>query len=353
MLNTNAALAAYYNCPSMNALTTHQKTAVFLHNPPSEIVPYCTYFLKLAPYRKKADGQMGLSENALRNYVIFCQHFRDFESEFAQKKLTFSKLDKQVVEGFTQWLLEDKKFSQNYAGRLLGTLKTLCLDAKKSDIQTHPYVQHISGFTQRQTTRVLNILTFKDLHAIEQVKLEKSHLNTTRNWIILGFWLGQRVSDLLTLRPHQLREAPNGGLYVDILQKKTAKKVTVGVIDPLAVRILRHQFPKKLTPQRFNLYLKRVLKTAGLNQNVSSFKFNPKTQRKELGIFPKYEVISSHDLRRSFATNFFGKIPTPVLMQMTGHSKESTFMSYIGRDPNRDAYADSFMEGVMQLVKYT
>jgi hypothetical protein len=28
-------------------------------------------------------------------------------------------------------------------------------------------------------------------------------------------------------------------------------------------------------------------------------------------------------------------------------------MSYIGRDPNRDAYADSFMEGVMQLVKYT
>ena len=54
-------------------------------------------------------------------------------------------------------------------------------------------------------------------------------------------------------------------------------------------------------------------------------------------------------LRRSFATNFFGKIPTPVLMQMTGHSKESTFMSYIGRDPNRDAYADAFMEGVQQM----
>ena len=38
-------------------------------------------------------------------------------------------------------------------------------------------------------------------------------------------------------------------------------------------------------------------------------------------------------------------------MQMTGHSKESTFMSYIGRDPNRDSYADSFMEGVVHLVK--
>ena len=82
---------------------------------------------------------------------------------------------------------------------------------------------------------------------------------------------------------------------------------------------------------------------------VTGFKFNSSSQRKELGIFPKYYVISSHDLRRSFATNFFGKIPTPILMNMTGHAKESTFMGYIGRDPNRDSYADAFMEGVMQL----
>lgn len=70
-----------------------------------------------------------------------------------------------------------------------------------------------------------------------------------------------------------------------------------------------------------------------------------------MGVFPKHAVISSHDLRRSFATNFFGKIPTPVLMQMTGHAKESTFMTYIGRDPNRDSYADTFMEGILTLKK--
>ena len=134
------------------------------------------------------------------------------------------------------------------------------------------------------------------------------------------------------------------------MQKKTAKKITVGVINPRALDILRYDFPKKMTPQRFNLYLKQVLKAARLKQKVCAYKFNPKTQRKEIGYFPKYKVISSHDLRRSFATNFFGKIPTPVLMQMTGHSRESTFMRYIGRDPNRDAYADSFMEGVLKLV---
>ncbi len=158
-----------------------------------------------------------------------------------------------------------------------------------------------------------------------------------------------RVSDLLTLTPNQLRPAPNGGLYVDIHQQKTDKKVTVGVINPTALEILRHRFPKKLLPQRFNKYLKIVLQKAGINEMVRGYKFNSLTQRKELGLFPKYHVISSHDLRRSFATNFFGKISTPILMNMTGHAKESTFMSYIGRDPNRDSYADAFMEGVMQL----
>ena len=329
---------------SMPSLLTPTKT-------PTSIIEYIPYFIQQAPFRKKAGRHMGLSDNAIRNYQSFYHHFKSFQTDFASGALAFKDLDRQVVERFTQWLLEEKKFSQNYAGRLLGTLKTLCLDAKKNEVKTHAYVQHISGFTQLQNTRIINILTFSDLHAIEQVSLEKKHLNTTRNWILLGFWLGQRVSDLLTLTQHNLRDAPNGGIYVDIEQKKTGKKVTVGVIDPIAVKILREDFPRKLTPQRFNLYLKQVLKAAQLNQMVKGFKFNPKTQRKEIGVFPKHAVISSHDLRRSFATNFFGKISTPILMNMTGHSKESTFMTYIGRNPNRDSYADTFMEGVMQIER--
>ena len=59
--------------------------------------------------------------------------------------------------------------------------------------------------------------------------------------------------------------------------------------------------------------------------------------------------LSSRDLRRSFATNFFGKIETPVLMQMTGHSRESTFLNYIGVGENKDIYANNFMEGLLAL----
>jgi integrase len=66
-------------------------------------------------------------------------------------------------------------------------------------------------------------------------------------------------------------------------------------------------------------------------------------------MYPKYELITSHTMRRSFATNYFGKIETPILMEITGHSRESTFLSYIGENPNKDAVADVFMERLRRL----
>ena len=63
----------------------------------------------------------------------------------------------------------------------------------------------------------------------------------------------------------------------------------------------------------------------------------------------KYELITSHTMRRSFATNYFGKMETPILMEITGHSRESTFLRYIGEKPNKDAVRDVFMERLRML----
>ena len=73
------------------------------------------------------------------------------------------------------------------------------------------------------------------------------------------------------------------------------------------------------------------------------------TKRLAFGMYPKYELITSHTMRRSFATNYFGKIETPILMEITGHFRESTFLSYIGENPNKDAVADVFMERLRRL----
>ena len=34
-----------------------------------------------------------------------------------------------------------------------------------------------------------------------------------------------------------------------------------------------------------------------------------------------------------FATNYYGHVPTPFLMEITGHSREKDFLNYIGEKP--------------------
>jgi len=88
---------------------------------------------------------------------------------------------------------------------------------------------------------------------------------------------------------------------------------------------------------------------AGIDQVIRGNKMSSVTKSVEFGMYPKYELITSHTMRRSFATNYFGKIETPILMEITGHSRESTFLSYIGENPNKDAVADVFMERLRRL----
>lgn len=314
----------------------------------TSIVSYLDHFIANAKFRSVSGGRVGLSSRAIANYTNFRIVFKEFEIDFSGT-LYFSDLNKKTVDRFKQWLLQDKNYSENHAGRLMGTLKTICVDAKKNDIAVHPYTNYVSGFAQSRQDKLINILTFSDLEKIQQIKLPSDRLENTRKWIVICFWLGQRVSDLLALTKLDIRTAANGGVYVDILQKKTRTAVTVGVINPIAVEIIKSDFPRRISDRCFNRYMKEVLEMAGINEEVKGYQYNPESKRKEIGLFPKYQVISSHDLRRSFATNFFGKIETPILMNMTGHSRESTFLSYIGRNNNRDAYADIFMSGVLKI----
>ena len=78
---------------------------------------------------------------------------------------------------------------------------------------------------------------------------------------------------------------------------------------------------------------------AGIEGLVSGFKNNPKTRRKEVVSAPKYAFVTSHIMRRSFASNYYGKIETPLLLNITGHSKESRFLTDIGTHQSKDALA--------------
>ena len=312
------------------------------------VVAFVKDFIDNAQYKVVKGGQLGLSERSLANYKNFSNIIKGYEAH-TKRHLHFHALNATVIEHFKRWLFEEQQYSLNHAGRLMGFLKTVCKTAANYGIDTGNCTHLIAGFSRPQKDQYINTINFEEYERIVALKLRSDRLKNAQKWVILGFWLGQRVSDLLRIEPSWIRPAKNGGVYIDIVQQKTKKRVTIGVIDPVPLKILREDFPRKIGDRCFNRYMKEVCREAGIDQQVKGYKLNTETRRKELGTHPKYELLSSHDLRRSFATNFFGKIETPVLMQMTGHSRESTFLNYIGVGENKDIYANNFMEGLLAI----
>ena len=47
--------------------------------------------------------------------------------------------------------------------------------------------------------------------------------------------------------------------------------------------------------------------------------------------------MSSHIGRRSYATNYYGKINTALLISATGHSSEMQFLRYVKAKPTANA----------------
>ena len=43
-------------------------------------------------------------------------------------------------------------------------------------------------------------------------------------------------------------------------------------------------------------------------------------------------LMASHVCRRSFASNLYGILPTPLIMSITAHSTEKMLLNYIGKD---------------------
>jgi len=300
-------------------------------------------YIKHAPLRRlKRSGSLGLSENSIRNLKRFYVLIKEFEGQI-NKTIMLKEIDHMLVHTLKEWLLTEKAYSLNNAGLQLKLLKMICKEAERMSIPVNPYTRHIESFTQKSKDRVLQTISFEEIQKIKGITELPSTLENAKKWMLIGLYIGQRVSDLLDLKPSQLRFIENG-TYIDINQQKTDKYVTVGVVDKEVIQILKQRFPYAISAQLFNRQIKQICQIAGINNMVSGYKLCPKTRRKRLGAHPKYSLISSHDLRRSFATNYFGKIETPILMQITGHSKESTFLSYIGTQVNKDTYADAFMK---------
>jgi integrase len=315
------------------------------------------YIIDNAKTRKiKGTSKIGISQNRIKNLATFKKLIESYQKEI-KKTINFLDINKTFVEKLTNWLMNTKNYSTNYSGKVIDNLKTVCLDAEKLDIKTNPYTKQIEGFSESNEDRHIVTLSFNELEQIRTAEIENTALKNARNWLLIGCEIGQRAGDLLNITKDDIRYKA-GNMYVDIIQQKTKKSVTIGIVTPYVIDIIENDFPHKISTQKLNSYIKKVCEIAGLDEmikgkkmNPSANKNNPESIRKILGVYPKYELITTHSFRRSFATNYYKIIPTALLIGITGHSKESLFLQYINEPEDKDANADLFRTFYEQMNK--
>jgi integrase len=231
-------------------------------------------------------------------------------------------------------------YAQNTISKFFKTIKGVCNHADYNGIETS---HQLTGFKTDQHKVEKIYLTFEDLTKIETISKEKltDSLDNAKDWLIISCYTGQRVSDFMRFIDEQIR-IENGKHLLEFTQKKTGKNMTVP-LHPKVLEILKKRngkFPYSISDQKYNDFIKRVCELAKINEIIKGSKLietepDSKVYRKKTGTYKKWELVTSHIGRRSFATNFYGKIPTTYLIYITGHSTETMFLNYIGKS-NKD-----------------
>ena len=313
-------------------------------------ISYLTSFLNSVlsnlKYRRANDGTQGLKKNTIKGYISFKNILLEYENVI-EEKLRFNTLDEDLVDDFFGWLVKEKKYSKSMTGFIMKKLKNLIKEASLKDLVVSINPDIVGKNLSYKSDNIINIFSNDDYKKIKKIRDLNPSLENTRKWILIGLKVGQRVSDLLSITSKQIRFDKDEVAMIDIKQKKSGRAVTVPVKDKHVVSILKNNLPYKISQQNFNKYLKLVCEKAGIEEKVKGYKFNSISKRKQYVKVPKYEILTSHDLRRSFATEHYNNgVPVNFIMNITGHKRESTFYEYIGKDPKRDADAYNFLNAI-------
>ena len=175
--------------------------------------------------------------------------------------------------------------------------------------------------------------------SIEKLKIEKDYQDNARNWFVIECHTGLRVSDLSKLSKADIVNKKIGSKNVrgaNVIQTKTGNSIFIPFNKSIENILLKNDgnFPRKISDQKFNKYIKEVCMEAKITQLVRGSKLvkleDAELHRKVVNMYPKNSLVSSHTGRRTFATlNYLNGVKPYTIMEITGHQSLTSFEKYL------------------------
>jgi integrase len=288
-------------------------------------VDFANYWLKTSADTWKTSPKETMSKLVKSQYQKFVDIFADFQAE-KKVRYTLYGLTQDDVYEFVNWL-EEADYNSATIERYVGRLKFFLNRAAEMSLKVSQ-VRNQRIYIDKESSEVESVyLNEEEIHKIYNLDLSHDfELDNARDNFLLSCWTALRVSDLMTgLKTDNIKDG-----FISIKTKKTKTFVTIPV-NRMVESILRKRFgqlPKKTSTFEYNRLIRLACQLAEIDDQILSKVWNPKKKRKEVRYCKKFESISSHTARRSFASNLYGKVPNEVIQSVAGWSSSEMISHY-------------------------
>lgn len=286
---------------------------------------FATWWLENCADEWKVSARKFMDIPAQNQYKKFVETLTDYEAVIGEK-LQLRSLTKKEIEGFIDWL-ETENYQTSTIERNIGRLRFFLNRATEMNHEVNQAYRERIYFEEEVEVDTVYLNPMEIQKIIDKDFSYDEELDIAKQNFLLGLFTGQRVSDFLRLDASNIKDG-----NFTIKSKKTNTKTVIPIHFEVE-KIINSNFgclPRKISSSDFNKHIKTICQVCEIDNIVFGKVFDNKLKRKKVGFYKKYELVTSHICRRSFATNF-ADAGSQTLNSVLGWSKTSKMSSHYNK----------------------
>lgn len=257
--------------------------------------------------------------NTVKNFLFdFCQE--------TGNKLILSEINLDTFSEIRKYAFGKRNTYNNYFAKIISVLKRFLKWARKKKL--HSNMEFLEFKAKEQETEVI-YLTIPELLKLYNHVFKSDKLNRVRDAYCFACFTGLRFSDFSKLNKSYIYDDhiklridktkdPDHIIPLNKYSKSILDRYRGTIYEPIPI----------ISEQKFNDYIKDCCKEVEINKQSTITRYIG-SDKVEI-TSPKYEFITSHTARKTFATNsLILGMKERTVRSITGHKKEESFRRYV------------------------
>lgn len=229
-------------------------------------IGFLAYFEKMVEKKYDVNGTYGNWKSAFKHLVNYCKG----------KEIQISKVDEVFLEGFKDYLLNEKisdkggKLGQNTALSYFNKIRTALKEAHRGRLISENPVLRVRGIKEEETNR--QYLTLEEIQRLVQTECDNPLIKRA---FLFSCMTGLRFSDIANLKWKNLNYDENNGWVLKFTMKKT-KGVENLPINEQAIKLMgkrgkdEEQVFENLVYSAYgNKKIHKWVKEAGIDKHIT------------------------------------------------------------------------------------